>query len=242
MNPQDPQQYGQTAYTPQNSPQTVQPDQADVTLPAQAVPHVANSGAPNDNPYEFILNPKESHHKSSIGDTMLKRLLVIVGLLVTLTVVGAVVAKLLLPADTTPQQITAIAQEQQEIVRVATFITSHATSVELVNFATNTQMSVGTNQQAAVDYLANRDIKLEDEELALKQDAATDKLFTAALSANTFDSTAVQTLNNKLSAYQASLKKAYTITTSKKARAVIQASYDTAVALAAQGKGVSVTK
>jgi len=173
-----------------------------------------------------------------MGDTVLKRVMVIVGVLVALTIVGTVVAKLLVPKDTSPGQVTIVAEEQQELVRVATYVAVHASGTELVNFAINTQMSVSTNKQAAVDYLTTRGTKLDDKVLASKQDAATDKLFTAALSSNTFDSTATQTLNTQLTTYQANLKKAYTATTGKKARALLQDSYDAAVTLAAQGAAI----
>jgi len=196
-----------------------------------------NSG---HNPYEFILSPEASHHsKLPRGDTMLKRVVIIVGVLVALTIIGTVVAKLLVPKDTSIQQVTTIAQEQQELVRVATYVAGHASDTELINFAVNTEMGVGTNKLAAVNYLDTRGTKLTDTLLALKQDAATDKLFTSALSSNTFDSTATQTLNTELGAYQTNLKKAYNATTGKNARAVLQDSFDTAYSLAAQGAALT---
>jgi len=243
MNPQDPQQqYGQPSYTPQSPSQAPQPPQYGAALPPQvttSAPVSPATSANPANPYEFILNPDaKQHHKVPMGDTVLKRVMVIVGVLVALTIVGTVVAKLLVPKDTSPGQVTIVAEEQQELVRVATYVAVHASGTELVNFAINTQMSVSTNKQAAVDYLTTRGTKLDDKVLASKQDAATDKLFTAALSSNTFDSTATQTLNTQLTTYQADLKKAYTATTGKKARALLQDSYDAAVTLAAQGAAI----
>lgn len=249
MNPQDPQQqYGQPTYVPQNQPlapqQQVpqQPVQMSNPYPPISAPTTTQVPAPTPgpgesghNPYEFIFNPDTTHHKAPVGNSVLRRVLVIVGVLVVLTILGSVVAKLLVPADTSIQQVTTIAQEQTELVRVATYVAGHADGTELVNLAINTEMSINTNKQAAVNYAATRGTKLEDKILTLKKDAATDKLFAAAISSNTFDTTATQTLNAELGTYQTNLKKAYAATTGKKARALLQDSYDTAVTLAAQG-------
>lgn len=238
MNPQDPQQqYGQPSYTPQTPAQVPQPNQVGSSfLPAASVSDpLPNATTNGHNPYEFILNPDASHHKAPVGNSLVGRMLAIVGVVVALTIIGAVAYKLFLPKDNSTQQITAIAQEQQELVRVASFVASHAGSTNLVNFAVNTQMSVSTNQQAAIAYAATRGVKLESKVLILKQDAATDKLFASAISTNTFDTTAAQTLNTQLSTYQANLKRAYSVTSGKKAQAVLQSSYDTAATLATQG-------
>lgn len=239
MNPQDPQQqqYGQPAYTPPSLP-PMGPQGQFASTPPPAAP---TSPAPNPsnaaphNPYEFILNPEKKHHAAPASDSVMKRVLIIVGFLVVLAIIAAVAVKLLAPKDTSTQQIATIAQDQQEIVRVATYVASHAKSTELVNFAVNTELSVGTNQKAAIDYATTRGVKLDDKTLALKTDATTDKTFSSALSSNTFDATAAQTLNTQLSTYQLNLKKAYAASSGKKARAILQASYDASVLLAAQG-------
>lgn len=239
MNPQDQQQqYTQPPYPPQPPaavPQPAQPESISPAQPSQA-PAPTNSGS---NPYEFILNPDTTHHKTSSDDSLLKRILVIVGIVAVITIIGTIAVRLLVPKDNSVQQVTTIAQEQQELVRVATYIVSHAKSTDLVNFAINTEMSVSTNQQASVEYVANRGVELGEEQLALKKDTKTDTLLSAATSTNTFDSTATQTLTSQLNAYQTSLKKAYNASSGKKARAVLQASYDTAVSLAAQGTALS---
>lgn len=239
MNPQDPQQqYEQPPYTPQSPAPVSQPTQFQPTAPAQpsqpASP--ANSG---NNPYEFILNPDTTHHKAPSNDSLLKRVIVIVGIVVIIAIIGVIVARLVVPKDSSVQQVTAIAQEQQELVRVATYIVSHTKNTDLINFAINTEMSVDTNQQASVEYAANRGVELGEEQLALKKDTKTDTLLSAAISTNTFDSTAAQTLTSQLNTYQINLKKAYNASSGQKARAVLQASYDTAVTLAAQGTELS---
>lgn len=239
MNPQDPQQqYVQPPYTPQPPAQVPQPGQFEPTPSAQPSPTPAPASSGN-NPYEFILNPDTTHHKTAPNDSFLKRILVIVGIVVVIAIIGVIAARLLVPKDNSVQQVTAVAQEQQELVRVATYIVSHAKSTDLINFAINTEMSVSTNQQASIEYVANRGVELGEEQLALKKDAKTDTLLSAAISTNTFDSAATQTLTSQLSTYQTSLKRAYNASSGKKARAVLQASYDTAVSLAAQGTALS---
>lgn len=241
MNPQDPQQsYGQPAYVPPNPNQTPQPNPMGGYA---VVPHptpTPGQGNGGHNPYEFILSPDASAKKPSLGGgSVLKRVLIIVGLLVILTIIGTVVASFLMPKDNTGPQMIAVAQEQQEVVRVAGEVAQNTTSSELRNLAVTTQMSVDTNRQATVRYMTDRKIKIDDKILALKQNAETDKSFQAARSTNTFDTVAAQALNEQLVAYQANLKKAYAATTGKKARALLQTSYDTASALVTQSSTTS---
>lgn len=238
MNPQNPQQgYG---YTPHNDDShTQQPSPVPVATSAAAHATTQPTHTSND-PYDFILHPESSQGKLQPSNSPLKRVLVVLGFLVVLVIIIAVAANFLLPKDLTVSQMTTIAQEEQELVRVATFIASNARETELINFAVNTKMSVGTSQQATVAYLSTRKVALQSKQLALRYDAKTDTLFKAALASNSFDTTAIQTLNTQINEYKADIKVAYGATKSKKARAVLQDSYDTAVALSEQG--TSLTK
>ena len=239
MNQQDPQQpYGQPAYTPPNPNQAPQPNPMGGYAVAPPPTPTSGQGNGGHNPYEFIINPAATHGKTS-NSSVLKRALTIVGVLIVLTIIGAVVANFLIPKDNTGSHMIAVAQEQQEIVRVADQVARTATSSQLKNFAITTQMSVDSNRLATLQYMANRKIKADDKTLALKQNTETDKRLKAAQSTNTFDSIAAQTLNTQLVTYQANLKKAYDAVTGKKARALLQTSYDAASALVTQSSATT---
>ncbi len=236
MNPQNPQQpYSKHSFMRPGhnlEPHHIQPDLS---------PQATIAGPDNDssNPYEFILNPEAQTKKSAPGgDSNLKRGLMIISFLVVLTIIGWAVATLLMPKDTSGQQMIAVAQEQQELVRVASAVAKGTNSTEIESFATTVQMTVDTNRQATMQYLAKRDIKTDAKILALKQDSTTDKNLETARATNSFDRIATQTLKEQLAAYQTNLKKAYATTTGKNAQALLQASYDTASALIAQGATV----
>lgn len=241
MNPQEPQQpYGQPAYVPPAPGQSPQPSQIGGSGVTAATTPSPSHSAGGQSPYDFILNPEPPAKNSPLGGgSILKRLLAIVGILLVLSIIGVFAANFLIPKDTSGAQIVAIAQEQQELARVASVIAQGANSGELKDFATTTQMSIETNRQASMQYITERKIEVDDEMLALKQDAETDASLKAAKSTNTFDRVAAQTLNGQLVEYQANLKKAYDVTTGEKARKILQASYDTASALVAQGAPLS---
>lgn len=198
----------------------------------------------NQSPYGFILNPEAKQPAANSGkNTLLSRVLTAVVGLIVLAIIGAVAVNLLVPKDNSGIQLTALAQEQYEIVRVSAVMVQQAKTTSVRDFATNTQLSVTTNEQATVKYINDRKLAvINDKVLAGKHDEKTDKAFQAALTSNTFDTTAVQTLTTLLGTYQTNLKKAYADIKGTKARAVIQASYTAVELLVAQGSGLTTTQ
>lgn len=235
MNPQYPPQPN----SPQGYPQPLPNQQDGYGVPPSHITASTTTIA-DQNPYGFILNPDASAHRPASGsNSILKRVLAVVGLLVVLTIVGVVVATLLIPKDTTGPQMLAVAQEQQELARVAGIVAQGSTKDEIKNFAATVQMSVDTNRQASVQYLTDRKVKADMAIIALKQDTATDTALETARSTNTFDPVAVQTLQNQLHTYQTNLKKAQMSVPGQKAQAILKASSDTATALIAQSDALA---
>lgn len=265
MNPQEPFQPQQPHYPPlgQQPAVPVQPQNpaGTATLPtpvptetpaAQPTAYVSSQPATpmsasqpdNQSPYGFILNPEAKQPAANSGkNPLLKRILTALAGLVVLAIIAAVAMNLLVPKDNSGIQLTALAQEQYEIVRVSAVVVQQAKTTSVRDFATNAQLAVTTNEQATVKYINDRKLAvINDKVLAGKHDDKTDKALQAALTSNTFDTAAVQTLTTALGTYQTNLKKAYADIKGTKARAVIQASYTAVELLVAQGTNLTVTQ
>jgi lambda repressor-like predicted transcriptional regulator len=242
MNPEQQYQYGQQtgpsggqppAVPPQpQAPQLNQSGGYDVVPPPN---HIAGPGNGGHNPYEFIFaeerQPKQGFFS---GGSTLKRILVAVGGVVILAIIAAIVVSLITPKDTSYEKLTAILQEQQEIVRVADLTDKSASGTDLRNLAVNTSLSVSTNKTSLQTYLTKRKVKITDVVLAGKQDAKTDTLLANAKSANTFDNTAAQTLQTLLVTYRANLNTTYQDVKGANARTELKKSYQTAELLIAE--------
>lgn len=264
MNPNDPFQPVQNNYPPLGTQPVVQPTPQNPTaaaslpnpMPAEtpqtaAAPYagpqpttVAPPSHDPQSPYGFILNPEAKQPAANSGkNPLLKRILTALAGLVVLAIIAAVAMNLLVPKDNSGIQLTALAQEQYEIVRVSAVVVQQAKTTSVRDFATNAQLAVTTNEQATVKYINDRKLAvINDKVLAGKHDDKTDKALQAALTSNTFDTAAVQTLTTALGTYQTNLKKAYADIKGTKARAVIQASYTAVELLVAQGTNLTVTQ
>lgn len=205
----------------------------------QVVPPPSVTGRPTGhNPYEFIVSPPASRARGSLfgGNDFIKKIVLIVGGAVLVMIVATIVISALAPKKDNTASLTAIAQAQQEIVRVATTGATQATSQTALNFATNVELGVGSSQSLLIHYLASKGTTLKAKQLALDQSAQTDKLLADALTASTFDSVMVQTLNTQLTSYEASLRTAYNQNSSSAAKQILQSSYNAAALLLEQAK------
>jgi type II secretory pathway pseudopilin PulG len=201
-----------------------------------------NSRQSGHNPYDFIVNPNTP--KRSIGGGMFsgkapwKGLALIgAGLVVVIIIVGIVLSSLA-PKGSTPG-LTAAAQRQQEIIRIATAATKTAAGQGTRNFATNVQFSVTSSQEQTLAYLKSHGTKVKKQQLALNKDVQTDALLANALTAGTYDTAVVQNLTSQLQTYEGLLKSTYNQTTGKSARELLQASYDSAAKLLEQAKALN---
>lgn len=242
MNPdqQLPPQQPQSIPQPQAPYQPMQPNLGQAAPQPVALQPNPSSYAPGPsptnehNPYEFFLKSEQT--KSSGGglkDSFIKKLLVIVGGLIVLCIIGVIVAQLLSPKENSRDLYITLAQEQQEIIRVASQGTQ-ATSETTRGFAITTQLSIGSDQTALTKYLANRNIKISTKTLVLKQSPATDTLLTNARATNTFDSALTKTLTTDLAAYMADLQKTYKVSSNPEAKKILNDCYTHAATLLKQ--------
>ncbi len=223
-----------------SAPQQGPSGQYQVVPPLPVSNNVGHSG---HNPYEFIVNPNTPKHNRSLfggGSSVFARLGILLGGAVLLMIIVGIVISALAPKGST-SGLTAIAQRQQEIVRVATAATLQATGQDTKNFVANTELSITSSQQQVLAYLADHGTKLAAKQLGLDKDAQTDTLLANAATANNYDSAAVENLTSQLQTYKQQLQTTFNQTSSKTVKQLVQNSFASADKLLAQAKAISAS-
>lgn len=201
-----------------------------------------NNGHTGHNPYEFIVNPNTPPKKASTfggtGDKFLLKIGLLVGGLIVVMIVLAVGISLFAPKGTTTG-ITAIAQRQQEIIRLSTAVAGQAQSVDIVNFASTAAAATTTSQLKVLGNLSSHGTKLGAKELGVDQDSQTDTQLTNAQAAGTYDTTAIQVLTANLQTYESLLQDNYKLAHSADTRQVLQDCFTAATKLLEQAKVLS---
>ncbi len=204
-------------------------------VPPPATNNVAPSG---HNPYEFIMNPNAPKRKSlGSGNSLLTRIALLLGGLVVLMIVVAVLISAIGPKSSTPGLI-AIAQRQQEIIRLTTNAKSQTTNQDTTNFITNSNVSTISSQQEVTAYLTAHGTKLNNKQLALDQNSQTDAFLSNATNANNYDNAITQTLTQQLVTYEGLLQTTFKQTSGKLAKQLLQNCYVSANKLLEQAKAL----
>lgn len=231
------QQYGQ-----QPSPAPTQPIYGDNPGTAgqtyESLPPPTPAGhASGHNPYEFIINPNTPKKRPLLpgnNSFFVKLGLFLAGFVLLLVVLGVILSAVFSRNDVKPELIET-AQMQQEILRIASNDSSadHQASKDV---AASIQLTVLSDQQSLLKYLAGRGTKVNVKTLALGKDSKADQLLESAKATNTYDTAYLQTLATDLAAYQAKLQAIYEKTSSKTLKASLTQYFKNAVLLSEQVK------
>lgn len=231
QNPSDPNQQGQPVQQPQQWPPQsgatpYQPQQAP-GQPTQAVsmPPVPPAGQPEaqtpHSAYDFITaNQQQPTGKFGLGGSKAARLLMLViGGAILVVIIGVVIASFS-PKSAAEQLYVTLAQDQQEIARVAALGVT-ASGEETKAFALNTQLTMTSDKKILLDYLSSSGVGVDPKELELKKDSTTDATLTTAKATNTFDSALTDALIADLKAYSSDITAAYKQTSGKTAQQML---------------------
>jgi len=193
------------------------------------------------NPYDFILNPAKPPKPSKLSklpgssNPLVFKLVLLAGgallLMLTITVITNLLSS---GTRSNVSALTSIAQTQNEIVRVAERGATNATQQNVKNLAVTTQLSVATQQQQLLAYMARNGTKVSSKQLKLKQDAKTDQKFTLAKQTSTFDAVFSKTMQTQLQSYAADLKELFDVATSENQRTLLSTDYTQAQLLLSQ--------
>lgn len=180
------------------------------------------------------MNPEQQKH--STGSPNTKGILFVVAAVAVVVIILVVVMAIVRGGGASSADFVTIAQEQQEINRVAGLQGDSLTDPDARNFVTATKLTMSSDKASLLDYMKRAGLKVSEKELALGQSTATDSKLTDAQSTNTLDATLVKILQDELTQYQQSLAKAYQHTTGKNGRALLVELNDNATLLLTQSK------
>lgn len=189
-------------------------------------PQAPPTGQFDSSQFDFIMNPGKPQKKSLLpGGPKVK--MIIIGLAITTIVIIllAVILSLFSGSDSTTESLVKVAQQQNEIVRISEDGTKKAGSEKAKKLATMTYMTVKTDQNSMIDYLAKQKRKVKSKELGLLADKKTDSQLSAASSNGRYDEVFTQIITEKLTEYQGSLKSSYD-SVGTKGKDVVSKNYD----------------
>jgi hypothetical protein len=144
------------------------------------------------------------------GSMAIRIAIVVIGVVVLMILI--IVASSLLSGSGNVPNLTIVAEDQNEIARVATIANNNASNISQAttsNFAQACALSVTSAQQQLVSFLGQHGTKLSTGTLAKKQNPSSDQALNAAITSSTFDQTFLNIMQTELSGYASDLKKAY---------------------------------
>jgi hypothetical protein len=243
--PQPPWHAPEYAINPNIQPQQAQQPQRHANGQYEVLPPLptnANNGRSGHNAYEFIMQPNAPKKKGSFSAGGTKGLLLRAGLvlggLTVLVIAAAVVVTSLGPKDSTVD-LKAIAERQQEIIRVSTAALRKTTGDDTTNFVMNVNLGIITSQQQMIGYLAAHGTQMDKVTLNLDQNTQTDTLLASADTANNYDPAVTENLTSQLQTYETLLKATYKRTSNDATKKLLQSSFDSADLLLRQGNALT---
>ncbi|HLC91834.1 MAG TPA: hypothetical protein VJC09_02165 [Candidatus Saccharimonadales bacterium] len=183
-------------------------------------------------PYDFIMNPERRPKKPSLfggggGSKTTKLVLVGAGGVVLLLVAVVFISFLDSATKGKTQTLLGIAQQQQEIIRVADLgIAEGSTTPDTKNLATTTKITLQTSQKAIMALVVSNGQKEAAATLGAKKDEKTDAQLTTSKQTGFFDKTFIQIFERELRDYSALLQETYKSSKSKPEKELLQSSYN----------------
>lgn len=179
--------------------------------------------------YDFIMNPGKPPKKTLIpsiggGSSFTKKIIFIVGGGIGLIFVIWIVATLLGGGSGNTANLTKAVQEGQEIARVATE-GANASRADIRSAAINTRLSLKSQQQQWIAFLAQQGSSVSEEQQQLLQNATTDQQLETAKSNNTFDKAFLEIMRSYLTDYAGTLQTAFNGASSDAERALLSSHF-----------------
>lgn len=178
----------------------------------QSAPQPVNT----PNQYDFLLNQTQTPKQSKLAKLpgmrgqFARRIAIIAGGGLLLVIVFIIVASLFFGGSSTTDNLVKLSQQQNELIRVASQATNHATEQTTKNLAINTQFVLATDQEQLVAYTKKHGRKITTKELAAARSTATDQKLTTAQAASNFDAVFVQIIQSELTDYRSLLQQTFT--------------------------------
>src|SRR5579885_2120742 len=169
-----------------------------------------SAGPPSN--YDFIFNPPQAPKKRfglPSGNSTGQRIAIVsIGAFILLILFIILSSVLTSGSKTSTQTFINIAEEQAEIIRVATIGTQQSRGSDSKNLAMTVLLSMETTQQQTLALLTKNHHKLGTKQLAVKRNPQTDQALTSANLNNNFDEAFTQQMQTSLSTYRTDVKAA----------------------------------
>jgi len=179
-----------------------------------------------NSPYEFIMTTPHKPKRSLGGGSMKQRIIIAVGGFSLLLIVVLVFLSLIGGGGSgNTDSLIKLAEQQNEIVRIAGLAKDKASSGSTKNLAITAQLSIQSAQINTLALLKKDGQKVSNKQLTLLQDSTTDQQLTAAVTAGNFDTTFAQVLQDKLISYQIDVQNTYKNATSLSEKQLLQANF-----------------
>lgn len=175
----------------------------------------------NNDPYNFIMQPdtKKKNGLKLGGGNLPVTIGIIVGGAAILMIFVILIANLIGGSGSSSKSnLISLAQTQNEIVRVSGKAESAAKIRAVRNLAVTIDMSLTSQQQQVIGVLTKNGVKLDKQDLQLKQNGQTDQRLTSASSTNTFDKEYAKIMQEALGNYVTSLRQINTTSKSNTER------------------------
>ncbi len=213
--------------------------------PLHHMDQLNNPGQQGENPdgstnaYDFFLDPAAAQKKSFVKapGSMASRILMVIAGFAGLAMIGVFAASMLFSTPDNSQNLLAIANDQQEIIRVSDLGSKSLDDTNLQNFAVNTTVTTQTSHQQLVKYLSETGTKVDPKQLTQSKNPQTDTALEAAESANTFDSTFKGIMETTLKSYEAKLSQSIQAALTQQEKDVLQKQHDAVLLLMKQLNG-----
>lgn len=165
---------------------------------------------PQQDPYEFIMNPQKPAKGPLLGGSFKLKILLIV-IVTIIFIIGGVILGNILGAEKKAQQerLIEIAQTQTEIIRLATLAENKANGSDLKALNLISKLSVQSSSNEIDNVLKKNKVKVNSKILSKKKNAKNDEMLTQASSTSSFDSVYKKLLIEQISEYQNQLKNAF---------------------------------
>ncbi len=179
--------------------------------------------------YDFIMGQGPVRKRSLVpgGGSLLVRLIIVSAIVIAVIILGIIGYTIATASQREyPRKLTGLAQSQQEIIRISGLGIDNARAVDTRNLATNTQLTVITDQAALLGILKNYKVKSSEKLLSAKASKTTDTELSQALSQNRYDAEFSAILNEALQKYKQELQALYPQAKTAKEKDLLQRSFD----------------
>jgi hypothetical protein len=167
----------------------------------------------NTGQYDFFMNPEKPSRRNPLGggNSLGTRVGIILGGAVLLIIVIAVAASMFSGGGGNTPRLLIVAEDQNELARVAQLGAAQGVSQTTKNFAQSCYLTTMTAQQQLINFIATHGSKKPSTKtLALKQNSATDTALGSATASSSFDTTFTTIMQTQISAYKNDIQTAYT--------------------------------